>query len=299
MDIVSVRPEHTDQLRAIYLAQVGQAPHCCLAPDRARFRDDLLGLNQQPTRLSPGPKQSHLFVAEASETAHGFATLTTYHDWEEEEHQAITGLFFANEAAGHALIRACEAQASGEELGAFPNTHGNTLVQAYNAGFDGLSEYIPGVARALTQHGYVPYNRELHLSTQLKPTQGETGSLPAAISVIVPEVPAGYLGARLVQALDEDTAVGVCSYSTLALLTQEPAGKRTGYIWSLYINEAYRRRGIGRALMAVAMDQLVMQGCTACWLTTEADNWAAQSLYWALGFDVVDCSVSFRKTLGA
>ena len=100
------------------------------------------------------------------------------------------------------------------------------------------------------------------------------------------------------RALDGNTEVGVCSYSTLTFLTDEPAAGRTGYIWWLHVNETHRRRGIARALMAAATDQLAAQGCTTCWLTTAADNWAAQSLYYALGFDVVDGSVSFRKSLG-
>jgi ribosomal protein S18 acetylase RimI-like enzyme len=100
------------------------------------------------------------------------------------------------------------------------------------------------------------------------------------------------------QAMDGNTEVGICSYSTLTPPTDEPAAGRTGYIWWLHVNETHRRRGIARALMAAVMDQLAAQGCTACWLTTAADNWAAQSLYYALRFDVVDGSVSFRKNPG-
>jgi ribosomal protein S18 acetylase RimI-like enzyme len=299
MDIVPVRSEHVDQLLAIYLAQVAGAPHCCLAPGRARFRNDLLGLTIQPTRLHPAPQQSHVFVAEESGTAHGLAALTTYHDWDDGEHQAITGLFFAHESAGHALVRACEAHATSGELDAFPNSHGNTLIQAYNAGWDGLSDRIPGVAQVLAQHGYVPYERELHLAKQLPHVQCAPRLLSPAIAIRVPGAPAGYREALLAQALDGESVVGACSCSTLALLTDEPAASRTGYIEWLHVNEGYRRRGIARALMAAAMDGLVAQGCEACWLTTAADNWAAQSLYLTLGFSVVDCSASFRKALGS
>lgn len=299
MDVVPVRSAHADQLLAIYLAQVAGAPHCCLAPGRARFRSDLLGLATQAPRLHPAPQQSHVFVAEESGTAHGFAALTTYHDWDDGERQAITGLFFAHESAGHALIRACESHASSDELDAFPNTHGNTLVQAYNAGWDGLSDRIPGVAQVLAQHSYVPCERELHLTKPLQHVQCAPRLLSPAIAISVPEAPTGYREALLVQALEGDSVVGACSYSTLALLTDEPAASRTGYIGWLHVNEAYRRRGIARALMEAAMDQLVIQGCEACWLTTAVDNWAAQSLYFALGFSVVDCSVSFRKAPGS
>jgi ribosomal protein S18 acetylase RimI-like enzyme len=299
MDVVPVRSEHVDQLLAIYLAQVASAPHCCLVPGRARFRSDLLGLGTQAPRLHPAPQQAQVFVAEESGAARGFAALATYHDWDDDERQAITGLFFAHEAAGHALIRACEARATSDELDAFPNSHGNTLIQAYNAGWDGLSDRIPGVAQVLAQHGYVPHERELHLAKQLPHVQCAPPLLPPAMTMRVPEAPAGYREALLVQVLDGESVVGACSYSTLALLTGEPAASRTGYVDWLHVNEGYRRRGIARALMAAAMDGLAAQGCEACWLTTAADNWAAQSLYLTLGFSVVDCSVSFRKTLGS
>jgi ribosomal protein S18 acetylase RimI-like enzyme len=292
LDIVSILPEHVDQLHAIYLAQVARAPHCRFAPDQARFRDELLGLASRPASLFPAPRQAQVFVAAASDTVHGFAALTEYQEWDGIEYQAITGLFFAHEAAGHALVRACEAHATKAELRAFPATHGNTLPRTYNAGWDGLSDHIPGVARMLTRHGYTPYFRELHLSQQLPLAQHEPWSLP--LPIILRQAPGDHGTLRL-QALDGDNEVGICYYSTLTFLTDEPAASQTGYIWWLHVNEAYRRRGVARALMAATIDDLVTQGCRACWLTTTADNWAAQALYLALGFDVVDCSVSFRK----
>ena len=99
-----MHPEHIEQLYAIYLAQVSYAPHCRFTPDQARFRDELLGL-AAPANMFPTPRQSHVFVAEVSGVAHGFARLTTYQAWDKVEHQAIAGLFFAHESAGHALIR--------------------------------------------------------------------------------------------------------------------------------------------------------------------------------------------------
>lgn len=299
MDVVPVRPEHAEQLRAIYLAQVAHAPHSSLLPNPARFRDELMGSREKSLHPTWKPKESHVLVAETSGAAHGFAALVKYDDHRGTEHQAISGLFFANEAAGDALIRACESQATADELNAFPSVHGNTLIQTYNAGWDGLSDRIPNVARLLVKHGYAPYVRELHLTAQLQQSQSKTAQLPQGISLNVPDEPEGNLGARLIQVMDGETEIGVCSYSSLTLLTDDPMAKRTGYIWWLYVDEAYRRRGLARALMLAAREQLVMQGCTDWWLTTSVDNWPAQSLYYELGFDVVDCSVSFRKSRSA
>lgn len=292
MDIVLVRPDHVDQLMALYLAQVARAPHCRFIPDPARFREDVLGLRP---RLRPAPQQSQVLVAEVSGTAEGFATLTTYQD--EKERQAITGLFFATEAGAHALVDACEARATSDELGAFPPTHGNTIIQTYNVGWDGLSSYVPRVAGMLAQHGYTPYFRELHLITPLQPFQHGSTSLPPTITVTEPEASTSYPWSLIVLAMEGETEVGVCCYSTLAPITDASEANRTGYIWWLYVEDAYRRRGIARALMVAAMEQMMIQGCTVCWTTTTADNWAAQPLYYSLGFEVVDCSVSFQKRL--
>ena len=117
------------------------------------------------------------------------------------------------------------------------------------------------------------------------------------MTVTDPQVSEYYSWSQLVLAMEAKGEVGFCCYSTLAPIIDEPEASRTGYIWALGVNEAYRRRGIARALMEAAIEQLVNQGCTMCWTTTTADNWAAQPLYYALGFEVVDCSVSFRKSL--
>jgi ribosomal protein S18 acetylase RimI-like enzyme len=242
-------------------------------------------------------------VAEEAGTVQGFATLITYdpnepnYNGSELEQQAITGLFMANEAAGDALIQACEVQATTIELGAFPATHGNTPLHTYNAGWDGLSDRVPNVAHLLTKHGYTPYFRELNLVAPLPLDPRATRTHPSEIVVTAKDAPADSLGVPAVRVMDGENQAGICSYSTLALLSSVPAASRAGYIWELYVEEAYRRRGIARALMVTAMNQLVALGCTACWLTTTANNWNAQSLYYSLDFEVVDSSVSFRKRI--
>lgn len=299
MEIVPVQAKHVEQLLAIYLAQVAHAPHCRLQPDLDQFAKDLLTPDWQPTRLQPAPSQTQTFVAEASGQALGCATLVTYSDGGKEQ-QAITGLFFSEPAVGNALIQTCEEAATTDALKAFPNTHGNTLIQAYNGGWDGLSDQISGTANLLTQAGYTPYFRELHLYRSLNRSQltwlAATSSV-AGVRMVIPEVPPEYRGAVPVQAMVGDQEIGICSWSTLSLLTGEPMAGQIGYIWWLHVDRTYRRHGIAHALMTTAFEQLLNAGCTDCWLTTTADNWAAQAFYYRLGFRVVDTSVSFRKKL--
>jgi ribosomal protein S18 acetylase RimI-like enzyme len=296
MKIVSVHVDHIDPLWKLYCAQVADVPHCALLPDRARFGEELLGVTQGRQPLYQPPQQATVLVAENAGTVQGFATLATYREEDEPPQQAITGLFFATAAAGHRLVRACEAQAGDGPISAFPAGHGNTKIQSYNAGWDGLSDRVPAVACLLAQCGYRPYMRELHLSKVLShPLDTPPVPLPTPLRLTEPSAQADYPGALAVLALAGESEAGICAYSTLEPLTNHPDAHKVGYIGWLHVEDAYRRRGVARALMTDVLGRLAAQGCEQCWLTTTADNWPAQTLYLALGFAVVDCSVSFRK----
>lgn len=52
----------------------------------------------------------------------------------------------------------------------------------------------------------------------------------------------------------------------------------------LFVEEAYRRRGIGRALLEAAIEVARLEGASALKLNTGFRNNAAQRLYFALGF---------------
>jgi ribosomal protein S18 acetylase RimI-like enzyme len=119
------------------------------------------------------------------------------------------------------------------------------------------------------------------------------GDAPAGVDVreSVGEFGISY---HILHALNDEREVGECHYVTLAEM-QDPIAARTGYVWWLHVAPEGRRRGIGRYLMLRALDHLRRMGCDTCWLTTGADNWPAQPLYLALGFEVVDCSAGYRK----
>jgi ribosomal protein S18 acetylase RimI-like enzyme len=47
--------------------------------------------------------------------------------------------------------------------------------------------------------------------------------------------------------------------------------------------------------MLRTLEHMRSLGCHSCWLTTGAENWPAQPLYLALGFEIVDCTASYQK----
>jgi ribosomal protein S18 acetylase RimI-like enzyme len=284
IQIVQPQLAHAGALREIYLSMTSGAPHCRFVPDVERFGMCL---------VSPQNATTRVFVAEEHGMPKGFAALGRAHnETDDSTYDAITALFFAHAEAGRALLKACEAQAASGDVLAFPAAHSECPIVGYNGGWDGLPDRIPSVARLLARHGYAPYYRELHLTCDLSDAAPVSGAAPAGISL---RESLGEYGQHILQALVGDREAGVCHYKTLARLGEE-AASRTGSVWWLHVEPDARRRGVGRYLMLEALDHLRRQGCDTCWLTTGADNWPAQPLYLALGFEIVDCSASYRKT---
>lgn len=70
-----------------------------------------------------------------------------------------------------------------------------------------------------------------------------------------------------------------------------------GFVEGWFVREAYRKQGIGRALMRSAEDWARQQGCLEMASDTWIDDEQSQSAHGALGFEVVDRCVHFRKLL--
>ena len=70
-----------------------------------------------------------------------------------------------------------------------------------------------------------------------------------------------------------------------------------GYVEGWYVSEDHRQRGIGRKLLAAAEDWARSQGCVEIASDTWIDNEVSQRVHEALGYEVVDRCVHYRKTL--
>jgi ribosomal protein S18 acetylase RimI-like enzyme len=277
--IVSLQPAHIPQLYRIYRAQTDGLPHC-LVPSEARFAADL-------GRLEAG----ELLVAEERGSVLGFAALRPVTDDQDTEADAITALFFADEAAGTLLVAECVRRVPSGALLAFPQSHGNAPVQGYNAGWDGLSDRMPAQPRLLARHGFAPYYRELLLACELVDELPAPPELPGMRLLGEPRESGGFRQRAWVG----EERIGLCIYSLVADRADDPRGARTGSIDWLGTEAHVRRRGVARTLLLRALAHLRLLGCEQCWLTTGADNWPAQALYLSLGFVVVDSAASFVR----
>lgn len=287
MHVEKFNPSHGPALYALYLQSIQHLEHCRFVPSRDRFASDLV------EAVSSG---TELFIAVAGARVHGFAALTPLlGEGQVPERTAITALLATDEHAGAAALQVVleRARAIGQPIRAFPDAHNSCPIPSYNAGWCGLSDQLPMVARLLARGGLTPYYRELHLSLSDCRLAGPPGPPPDGLSLKV-ELPKEGQWTRRRRAMHGDEQVGICVTSTVAHLTDDPAAARWGYVQGLWVDKAYRRQGIARWLMRTALAEMATEGCAGCWLTTGAANWGAQRLYLSLGFEVVDASTSFR-----
>jgi aminoglycoside 6'-N-acetyltransferase I len=70
-----------------------------------------------------------------------------------------------------------------------------------------------------------------------------------------------------------------------------------GYLEGWYVVEEVRHSGIGRRLLSVAEDWARSHGCVEMASDTWIDNGLSQICHQALGFEVVDRCVHYRKAL--
>jgi aminoglycoside 6'-N-acetyltransferase I len=70
-----------------------------------------------------------------------------------------------------------------------------------------------------------------------------------------------------------------------------------GYVEGWFVQEKFRNRGVGRELRRSAEDWARAQGCLEMASDALIDNETSQRAHVALGFDIVDRCVHFKKRL--
>lgn len=70
-----------------------------------------------------------------------------------------------------------------------------------------------------------------------------------------------------------------------------------GFVEGWFVREEYRNKGVGKALLNSAEEWARVQGCVEMASDALIENEASQHAHQALGFEVVDRCVHFRKKL--
>ena len=94
---------------------------------------------------------------------------------------------------------------------------------------------------------------------------------------------------HLVAAIADGTIIGFAS----GVHYVHPDKPAQMFINEAGTDEAWQRRGVGRAVMAALVDHARNIGCTEAWVLTDADNDAARGLYAAAGGDEFDAGRIF------
>jgi aminoglycoside 6'-N-acetyltransferase I len=119
-----------------------------------------------------------------------------------------------------------------------------------------------------------------HLDSVLKNRM--TGTLPAAI---------------LVSHDEEGSLIGFLEVGLRSHADGCDPARPVGFVEGWFVQEGFRNRGVGKSLMRAAEDWAREKGC----LEMASDTWIAsegsQRAHEALGFEVVDRCVTFRKAL--
>jgi aminoglycoside 6'-N-acetyltransferase I len=122
---------------------------------------------------------------------------------------------------------------------------------------------------------------ELMLST------GMNGTLPA--SILVAQDDDG--------ALTDGALIGFLEVGLRSHVDGCDTAQPVGFVEGWFVREGFRKRGVGRELMRSAEDWARRQGCLEMGSDSLIDNQNSQRAHAALGFEVVDRCVNFRKTL--
>jgi len=139
---------------------------------------------------------------------------------------------------------------------------------------------VAGMCAELWPDGPVEEHRR---EFEQKTRSGMSGTLPVAIFVATDAARGALVGF---------VEVGLRSHAE-SCDTAQPAG----YLEGWFVREAYRKQGVGAALMRAAEDWAREQGCREMASDALIDNVTSQRVHKALGYEEVERSVHFRKRL--
>lgn len=110
----------------------------------------------------------------------------------------------------------------------------------------------------------------------------------------------GTLPARIFVSCDSDNKEALTGFLQAGLRSHADGcdiAQPVGFVEGWFVYEPLRKRGIGKALMQAAEDWSRGHGCIEMASDTWIDHTLSQKAHQALGFEVVDRCVHFRKPL--
>jgi len=123
----------------------------------------------------------------------------------------------------------------------------------------------------------------------------EVSPLSARVADVERHVLAPGAAASVLVADVDGTVVGFASYSMLWPAAEAAA---SAFLKEVFVEEAHRGLGIGRALFGAVSSDAQRRGATRLDWTVDASNPSAAAFYEALGSSVAEGKVYYRRSLG-
>ena len=103
--------------------------------------------------------------------------------------------------------------------------------------------------------------------------------------------------AILVSHLEDGTLIGFLEVGLRSHADGCDTAQPVGYVEGWFVEESFRNQGVGGQLMQAAEDWARAQGCLEIASDALIENDGSQHAHEALGFEVVDRCVHYRKSL--
>jgi aminoglycoside 6'-N-acetyltransferase I len=135
------------------------------------------------------------------------------------------------------------------------------------------------------------------LRAALWPESSAEGHAQELVAILDGQAP-GTL--PLIELVAEDSGGTLVGFAEVGLRSHADGCDPTraaGYLEGWYVAERHRRRGVGRKLLHAAEEWARSQGCVEMASDALVENEVSQGAHAALGYEVVDHCVRYRKTL--
>ncbi len=262
------------------LAQALEGPQSCKAADR-------LGNDRIWLAGSPAEPLGMLHLATERPESGG------------QPRGAIRFFWFAPgcEAAGAELLARAEASLREQGVSRLIAWHYDHTYPFYHAEHAYLTQQHGHTHTLLQAQGYQEYGSEVVLDwPHYDPTPPPSILLPIKLTYEWERGRAARRGLVLLARTEKDEA-GVCVCISLGEFSRAPEAQNWLYTRWLGVAEEWRRRGLGRYLMRQALHTLHGEGYRHAAICALGDNEPALALYTGLGYQVVDWTRAYEKTL--
>jgi GNAT superfamily N-acetyltransferase len=308
MRVRPYEPGDAEEVHALYAGLVAHLPHHRPVTLEQLAAEILTSRHRAGRRQAPEENGSALVADHRGRVAafvRGTYTPVDLNDWPETTETGLLEWLVAgpeDEESARAAIRAALAELDRHQprrvyacAYSFGPTFHNEACAMLPSAWAWLGHWL-GLERFAPQHGEIRLRKPLTgpVERPTLPPGAELRAEPTRFAHVVDEglEPDTNSFCRHLRIGDEEAGQCHCYWSEAFIAG---AGHGNLYVSWLGISEAWRGRGLGRVLLRNAIAHAAERGAASVTLTTGAENYRAQALYFSEGFRLVDVMWQFER----